>query len=158
MGAPVLPFFLLHAGRVTERHLLEPARLKVQDRDGFQSSLNRMAGSDVYVALIEADQVQAPNPRRYYHGCVIPIIATEYMGEVSYDAAHDNVAYEFLRVDDDPETGAPRRRSTAKAHMGDAEFRWYLEQVIVWATVDCGLVIPEPASVGYRWKIREDAA
>jgi hypothetical protein len=158
MSAPVLPFFLLHAGRVTERTLLDPSGLRVRDREGFQADLNRLSGSEVVIGLLEVHQAQAPNPRRYYRGCVIPIIATEYMGEVSYDDAHDRVAYEFLRVDDDPETGEPRRRSTARAHMSDAEFRWYLERVIAWATIDCGLIIPEPTSVGYRWEIREDAA
>jgi len=153
---PILPFFLLHPGRVTDGDLLTPAGLRVRDRDGFQSTLNRLAGRSVVVALIEATP-QAPNPMRYYRGCVVPIIATEYVGTGDYEAVHDEIAHKFLGLPPDPETGARRRRSTAHAAMSDEEFRWFLQQVIEWATLDCGLVIPPPDAVGYRYEIPEAA-
>lgn len=154
---PVLPFFLLHQGRVTEGDLLTPAGLRIRDREAFQADLARNAGGDVLVALLPVEADQAPNPMRYYRGCVIPIIATEHMGEVDYDYVHNEVAHKFLGLPPDPVTGERRRRSTAHAEMSDAEFRWYLQQVIVWATVDCDLIIPEPDAVGYRYEIPEAA-
>ena len=153
---PILPFFLLHQGRVTERDLLEDARLKVRDRERFQGGLNRLAGRDVLIAVLPVEQRQAPNPMRYYRGCVVPIIATEYVGTGDYEWVHDELAHTFLGLPPDPKTGERRRRSTAHAAMSDEEFRWYLQQVIEWAT-DQGLIIPEPDQVGYRYDIPEAA-
>ena len=154
---PVLPFFLLHPARVTERTLLDDARLKVPHRERFQADLNRLSERDIFVALLPAEHRQAPNPMRFYRGCLIPLIATEFMGTGDYDYCHDEVAHKFLALPPDPVTGERRRRSTAHAAMSDEDFRWYLDQVIEWAVTDCGLVIPAPESVGYRYEIPEAA-
>ena len=149
---PVLPFFLLHPARVTDE-----AGLRVRDREGFQAHLERLAGQDVVLALLPMADRQAPNPMRFYRGCVVPIIATEYVGTGDYEAVHDELAHKFLALPPDPVTGERRRRSTAHATMSDQEFRWYLAQVIEWATLDCGLIIPAPESVGYCYEIPEAA-
>lgn len=153
---PILPFFLLHPGRITAE-----AGLRVRDRDGFQASLNANTERDVLVAILPLSGPVSYQCRKYYFAAVVPIIATEYVGTGDYEWTHNELAHKFLGLPPDPATGERRRRSTANDAMSDAEFRWYLQQVIEWATDPqpngCGLIIPAPESIGYRYEVSHAA-
>jgi hypothetical protein len=80
--------------------------------------------------------------RRFYRGVIVPIFA-EWMGEADMEDAHQALAWKFLRIEDHPITGTPRRKSTARGQMSDAEMADYLTRLQAWGTVSCGLIFPD---------------
>jgi hypothetical protein len=87
------------------------------------------------------------NPRsvqanRYYWGVVVPLIAA-YCG---YDkqAMHEALAFRFLRIEDDPITGSPRRQHTPETDT--KAFADYVDHCIQFAA-ELGVEIPAPYTV-----------
>ena len=72
--------------------------------------LRMKPGAPVEVTLKRWRNKRSSRANRYYFGVVIPLIA-EHCG---YDKQemHELLAMRFLRIEDDPITGAPRRKST----------------------------------------------
>lgn len=84
-------------------------------------------------------QQRSSRANRYYFGVVVPLIA-EHCG---YDKQemHELLAMRFLRIEDDPITGAPRRKSTPDTDS--QEFAEYVDHCIVFAA-ELGIEIPPP--------------
>ena len=61
------------------------------------------------------------------------------------DEMHELLAFKFLRIDDDPITGAPRRRRTPATNT--QEFENYLEQIRIFAATELDVMIPLPNEV-----------
>lgn len=57
------------------------------------------------------------------------------------DEMHELLAMKFLRLDDDPITGQPRRLRTPTCNT--AEFAQYIEQIRLWAASALDVHIPE---------------
>lgn len=104
--------------------------------------LLRMTGKPVEITVTVARNKRTDRQARYYFGVVVPLIA-EHCG---YDKQemHELLAMRFLRIEDDPVTGAPRRKRTPDTDT--AEFSVYVDQCIQFAAA-LGVYIPEPQQV-----------
>lgn len=99
-------------------------------------------GEEFLLTIKPKGKKQTDEIRGYYHGAIVPIFA-EYMGEPLADDAHEALAWKFLRIEDHPVTGAPRRKSTSPSKMPLAEMVEYVNNVIAYGTVSLGLRFPE---------------
>lgn len=110
----------------------------------FQASMQarRLTDSEVWITVSRRRR-SSDEARGYYWSVVVPIFA-DYMGEPTDQAAHDALAYLFLRLPNNKVTGAPRWKSTSPDSMPADEFRDYLDRVLAYGRVDCELRIPEP--------------
>lgn len=72
------------------------------------------------------------------------------------DEMHELLAMKFLRIEDDPITGAPRRKRTPKCDT--AEFHEYVERCRRFAATELGIVIPDPNEAPMPWKARKGRA
>ena len=104
--------------------------------------LRTFRGKPVEIAIKEYRATRSSQANRYYFGVVVKLLA-EHCG---YDAddMHECLAMKFLRIEDDPITGAPRRRRTPKTNT--AEFAAYVDACIRLAA-ELGVVIPQPNEV-----------
>jgi hypothetical protein len=98
-------------------------------------------GEEVDVMVTPHHKNSTNEQRGFYRAVVVPIFA-DWMGEADEDAAHQALAWKFLRLADHPVTGTPRRQSTSRQDMSASEFSAYLERCIAWGTVECGLLFP----------------
>jgi hypothetical protein len=124
-------------GTVNERGQLDFAPAV---RGLMRAHLLRMKpGAPVEVTLKRWRDKRSSRANRYYFGVVIPLIA-EHCG---YDKQemHELLAMRFLRIEDDPITGAPRRKSTPDTESD--EFAEYVDRCIVFGA-ELGVEIPPP--------------
>lgn len=122
----------------------------VDDRPGVswdqpemvKAHLRALLGDEIEVRIGPKRKRQGTQSMRYYRGVVIPDIARAmgYSDPDDFEAVHDAIAWKFLRIEDHPQFGTPRRRSTAKDEMNQQEMTDYIDDVIRWAEaeiVDC---------------------
>jgi hypothetical protein len=102
--------------------------------------LLRMVGKPVEVTVRLAKKTRTNRQARYYFGVVVPLIAEQ----CGYDKQemHELLAMRFLRVEDDPVTGAPRRKHTPDTDT--REFAEYVDACIRFAAQELGVYIPSP--------------
>jgi hypothetical protein len=116
-----------------------PGGLLVLDRPAdYNRAVRALAGKHVEI-LLKRRRTKRSNPQnRYYFGVVVKLLA-EHCG---YDTQemHEALAMRFLRIEDCPITGAPRRKRTPQTDT--AEFAEYLEHCIRLAA-ELGVVIPD---------------
>ncbi len=101
-----------------------------------------LAGQFVEVTIRKQRTQRSEKQSRYYFGVVIAVIA-DHLG-YEKDELHELLAMRFLRLDDDPVTGSPRRKRTPKTDT--AEFSEYVEQCVRFGA-ELGVVIPAPGEV-----------
>lgn len=101
-----------------------------------------MAGKDVEIVIKVHRERRSTRQNRYYFGVVVPMLA-DHCG---YEKAemHELLAMKFLRIEDDPITGSPRRKHTPETET--VEFAAYVDACIRLAA-ELDLVIPEPNEV-----------
>jgi hypothetical protein len=93
--------------------------------------------------IVRKQHVQrSARANRYYFGVVVPLIA-EHCG-YEKDEMHELLAMKFLRMEDDPVTGSPRRKRTPDTDT--KEFAEYVDACIRLGA-ELGVVIPEPGAV-----------
>lgn len=93
--------------------------------------------------VIRRHREQRTDPQnRYYFGVVVPLIA-EHCG-YTHSEMHELLAMKFLRLDDDPVTGSPRRKHTPDTDT--AEFAAYLDSCIQFGA-ELDVYIPSPSEV-----------
>lgn len=127
----------LHYGRVL------PGGLLVMERpQDYNRAVRALAGKHVELLVRKRKTNRSTQQNRYYFGVVVKLLA-EYCG---YDAQemHEVLAMRFLRIEDCPVTGAPRRKRTPKTDT--QEFAEYVDHCIRLAA-DYGVVIPSPNEV-----------
>jgi hypothetical protein len=73
----------------------------------------------------------------------VPLLA-EYCGYDCHDDMHEALAFKFLRIEDCPITGSPRRKHTPETDS--KEFATYVDSCIRLAS-EYGLWIPAPGEV-----------
>lgn len=116
----------------TRGQLDEDTRAEIRD------GLKRFAGKRVRVVVTEDQDRRSTRANRYYWGVVIKLFA-EHTGYDAHDL-HEALAMKFLRIEDCPITGAPRRKRTPKTDT--QEFREYVDACIRLAA-EYGVVIPD---------------
>ena len=120
----------------------DQGRFVPDHRAAFARHVRRFAGDEVAVTVRKHRHSRTLAQNRYYWGVVIALIA-EHCG-YEPDEMHECLAMRFLRIEDDPITGAPRRKRTPKCNT--QEFGEYLESCIRFAA-ELGVVIPNPNHV-----------
>jgi len=120
-----------------------PGGLLVMDKPkDYAKHVRSHHGRFVEVILRKRRSKRTSKANRYYFGVVVKYLA-EYCG---YDAQamHETLAMRFLRIEDCPITGAPRRKRTPETDT--TEFAEYVNHCIQLAA-ELGVVIPEPHQV-----------
>ena len=81
-----------------------------EERRALDKSLKTLTGETVSITVKRYRPSRSSRQNRYYFGVVVPILA-EHCG---YDVQemHETLAMRFLRVEDCPITGVPRRKRT----------------------------------------------
>jgi hypothetical protein len=99
-------------------------------------------GTPIAVTVKRYRRKRSDRQNRYYFGQVVPRIAER----CGYDKQemHELLAMRFLRVEDDPITGSPRRKRTPDTDT--AEFTEYLDHCIQFGA-ELGAEIPPPDMV-----------
>lgn len=121
----------------------------LDDSAAFSAYIQKFKGCVVTVSVKKQDRRQGSQSMRYYRGVVIPAIARAcgYTDPDEFQQVHDGLAWKFLRLPDGP-FGEPRRKSTAKDQMPQAEMTAYIDAVILYAeTTIPGCHVPRPDEV-----------
>jgi hypothetical protein len=120
-----------------------PGGLMVIDKPTeYAQHVRSLRGRFVEVLVRKRKTKRSPKANRYYFGVVVKLLA-EHCG---YDPQemHETLAMRFLRIEDCPVTGAPRRKRTPDTDS--AEFSEYVNHCIRLAA-ELGVVIPDANEV-----------
>lgn len=98
-------------------------------------------GEELEFEIRPKRQRRSSQANRYYWGVVIKALS-DYTGYEA-DEMHECLAMKFLRIEDDPITGSPRRKRTPKCNT--AEFSEYVDRCIRFAA-ELGVVVPVRAA------------
>lgn len=117
-------------------------RLNRSVRGLMERHLATMAGKPVDVIVRVHRNQRSSQANRYYFGVVVPLIA-EHCG---YDKQemHELLAMRFLRIEDDPVTGSPRRKHTPETDT--KEFAKYVDACCRFAA-ELGVYIPASGEI-----------
>jgi hypothetical protein len=118
-----------------------PGGLLVWDRpQDYNRHVRSHAGQFIEATFRKRRSKRTERASRYYFGVVVKLIA-EHCG-YEKDEMHELLAMKFLRIEDDPITGAPRRKRTPETSSG--EFAEYVDRCRRFAAIDLQLYIPDP--------------
>lgn len=108
----------------------------------YNRAVRSLAGKHVEGIIRQRRTKRTSQANRYYFGVVVKLMA-EHCG---YDPQemHEAFAFRFLRIEDCPVTGAPRRKRTPDTDS--AEFSEYVNHCIRLAA-EHGVVIPDAREV-----------
>ena len=120
----------------------ERGKLTLGDRDAFLGYAATFAGHDVVVTVKRKRSKRSNQANSFYWSVVIGLLA-EFCG-YEPEEMHETMALRFLRIDDCPVTGSPRRRRTPDLSV--QEFSEYVDKCVRFAA-ELGVVIPEPDAV-----------
>ena len=104
----------------------------------LQRHLGTLKGKPVVLTIKAETKTRTDRQSRYYFGVVVPLIA-EHCG-YEKDEMHECLAMRFLRIEDDPITGSPRRKRTPATDT--REFAEYVDACIRLAS-ELGVYIPD---------------
>lgn len=95
-------------------------------------------GTEWQVTIKAKPRQQGSQSMRYYRGVVIPDIAAAcgYTDPEDFEAVHESLAWKFLKIENHPQFGYPRRRSTAKDDLSADEMSEYVSKCIEWAEAE----------------------
>lgn len=124
---------------VFEARSTEQGGLVLAELEKFRRHLATLAGKPLELVVRRKRAKRSNEANRYYWGIVIPLIAEE----LGYDKddCHEVLAMHFLRIENCPVTGAPRRKRTPDCDS--AEFAEYVEKCIRLAA-EHGVYVPQP--------------
>ena len=131
----MIPIF---AGNVDERGVL-----LLEQPVTYRAHVARLKGKRVEVTVRRYREQRTNQQSRYYWGVIVPLLAEEF-GYDRKEDCHEVLAMHFLRIEDCPITGAPRRKRTPDTDT--AEFAAYTDACIRLAA-EHGIVVPSPNEV-----------
>ncbi len=121
-----------------------PGGLLVLDQPkDYAKHVRALAGKHIEVLTRQRRTKRSDQANRYYFGVVVKLIA-EHCGYET-DEMHELLAMKFLRIEDDPITGAPRRKRTPKTDS--IEFSAYVDRCKRFALIELGVIIPDANEV-----------
>lgn len=109
------------------------------DKDAFKRFVASLEdGTEWQVTVKPKPRRQGTQTMRYYRGVVVPDIAEAcgYSDPEDFDSVHESLAWKFLRIEDHPQFGYPRRRSTAKNDLSADEMSDFVSKCIEWAEAE----------------------
>lgn len=119
---------------------------KVQMSEAVRALMHKhllsLAGQDIALSAKRWKDKRSNQANRYYFGVVVPLLsdATGY----ERDEMHELLAMKFLRIQDDPITGSPRRTRTPETDS--KAFAEYVDRCIRFAS-ELGVYVPAPGEV-----------
>ena len=116
--------------------------LSPAERARMTAWVGSLKGQRVEAVIKPHRERRSSQQNRYYHGVVVALLA-EHCG-YDHDDMHEALAMKFLRIEDCPVTGAPRRKRTPKTNT--AEFAAYVDACIRLGA-ELGVVIPDANTV-----------
>lgn len=111
----------------------------LDDKSAFKAEVDRLRGQEVQLTIQKRRYQRSLKANAYYHACVVQPLA-DHLG-YEHDEMHEALAFHFLRIDDDPLTQTPRRKSTRD--LSTAEMADYIDRCIRFCA-EHGVVVPEP--------------
>ena len=120
--------------------------LEFREPERIAAYLRTLDGKPLDVAVGVHRDIRSLRANRYYWGCVLTELKkgiSEWTGS-EVDEVHEILSMKFLRLEDDPVTGMPRRQSTAR--MNDKDFAEYIDRCIRFAA-ELGVYVPSPGEV-----------
>lgn len=108
----------------------------------YNRAVRALAGKHVELTIRKRKTARTSQQNRFYFGVVVKLLA-EHCG-YERDEMHEALAMRFLRIEDCPVTGAPRRKRTPQTDT--EEFGQYLDSCIRLAA-EQGVIIPDPNTV-----------
>jgi hypothetical protein len=123
-------------------HVNTRGKLIFDDRAGVLEHVRSFGGQAVDVVIKKHRAQRTSQANRYYFGVVVKMLA-EFCGYEN-DEMHETLAMRFLRIEDCPVTGAPRRARTPDQNT--KEFSEYVDACVRFAA-ELGVVIPEASKV-----------
>jgi len=121
---------------------IEKGKIILEDSAGFKKYVQSFEGKKIQLSICKYKTKRSLKQNAYYFGVIIPIIA-DWVGEDDKEAIHEALKNKFLEVRDNK--GLKIVQSTAK--LNTTQFEIYLERIRKWASIECGLVIPDPKSI-----------
>lgn len=128
--------------RVHYAHVDDACKLRLDAPVSFQSAMREFAGKPVEVTVRQKRNRRSDRANRFYFGVVVKLLA-EYCG-YEVDEMHEALAFRFLRLEDDPITGSPRRKRTPNTDT--KEFAEYVDACMRFGA-ELGVSIPNPGEV-----------
>ena len=121
---------------------VDAGTIEVRDKTEFMQYLRKLEGKEVEVVVRRKRGQRSLQANKYYFGVVVKLLAEEF----GYDIQdmHRTLAMNFLRIEDCPVTGAPRRKPTPDCDT--KEFSEYVDACIRLAS-EHGVYIPQPGEV-----------
>ncbi len=112
------------------------------DRAKLIRHLDSLRGKGVEITVRRVRSQRSLQANRYYFGVVVALLAEEF----GYDKQemHEVLAMNFLRIEDCPITGVPRRKHTPACDT--VEFAEYVDACIRLGA-EHGVIIPTPDAV-----------
>ena len=122
--------------------IIENRQIILENPSEFWKFAKKFEGKKIQLVLRKYTTSRSLKQNAYYFGVVVPIIA-DWAGEDDRESIHQALKEKFLKVRNSK--GLKIVQSTTK--LTTTEFEIYLERVKRWASMDCGLIIPEPSRV-----------
>jgi len=115
-------------------------KLKLDDITGFKRYLIGLEDKKIQVIVRKYKTSRSNEQNRYYWGVVVKILADSF----GYDPEemHEALKWEFLKKKG---VKIPTVISTTK--LTTTQFQNYVEKVQRWASVEHGIIIPDPHEV-----------
>ncbi len=107
--------------------------------------LKQLTGCDVDVTITKHRETMSGRSKRYYWFLVT--VLADHVGEEGEDGkdrVHEGLAWNFLKIDDDPVFGTPRRKHLPE--LDSPEGAKYIDQCVRKAA-EYGCYIPSPGEV-----------
>lgn len=108
----------------------------------FREYMDTLRRNNVQVVVRRYRSKRSNEANRYYWGCVVALMAEEF--GYTKDELHEVLAMKFLRIEDCPITGVPRRKRTPNCDT--KEFSEYVDACIRLAA-EHGIHVPAPDEV-----------
>lgn len=128
--------------RVTFDGEVRGGKLDADTRQWIADYIRTFDGKRIAVTVKLHKATRSTRANRYYWGVVVKMLA-EHCG-YDPDEMHQALAMKFLRIEDCPVTGVPRRKSTPKCDT--TEFAEYVDCCIRLAA-ELGVVIPDSNTI-----------
>lgn len=128
--------------RIHFGHVSPEGKLELDAPVVFKLAIRELAGKPVEITVKQKRNKRSDRANRFYFGVVVKLMAEHCGYEV--DEMHEALAFRFLRIEDDPLTGSPRRKRTPATDT--KEFAEYVEACMRFGA-EFGVYIPEPGEV-----------
>lgn len=122
----------------------EEGAIRLRSPLQWHRQLKKLAGKDVDLVVRPVRSQRSKQANAYYWGVVVKLMAEEFGYEPQ--EMHEALAMKFLRMEDCPITGSPRRRRTPECDTAD--FAVYVDQCIRLAA-EHGVYVPQPGEVEF---------